>query len=40
MSNQKIRVAIAGLGNCATSLIEGVEYYQNASNDDSVPGLM
>src|SRR5699024_6256411 len=40
LSNQKIRVAIAGLGNCATSLIEGVEYYQNASNDDSVPGLM
>ena len=40
LANQKVRVAIAGLGNCATSLIEGVEYYQNASNDDSVPGLM
>ena len=39
-SNQKVRVAIAGLGNCATSLIEGVEYYRNASTDDTVPGLM
>src|SRR5690625_4631770 len=40
LSNQKVRVAIAGLGNCATSLIEGVEYYKNASNQDAVPGLM
>jgi len=40
LSNQKVRVAIAGLGNCATSLIEGVEYYKNASNNDAVPGLM
>ena len=40
LSNQRIRVAIAGLGNCATSLIEGVEYYQNASANDTVPGLM
>src|SRR5690625_2462933 len=40
LSNQKVRVAIAGLGNCATSLIEGVEYYKNASVDDTVPGLM
>src|SRR5690625_2938076 len=40
LSNQKVRVAIAGLGNCATSLIEGVEYYKNAARDDTVPGLM
>ena len=40
LSNQKVRVAIAGLGNCATSLIEGVQYYKNASVDDTVPGLM
>ncbi|GAA2035108.1 inositol-3-phosphate synthase [Yaniella flava] len=40
LSNQKVRVAIAGLGNCATSLIEGVEYYKNASAQDTVPGLM
>ncbi|MBR5950475.1 MAG: inositol-3-phosphate synthase [Actinomycetaceae bacterium] len=36
----KIRVAIVGLGNCASSLIQGVEYYKNASVDDVVPGLM
>src|SRR5690625_2409668 len=40
LSNQTVRVAIAGLGNCATSLIEGVEYYKTASADDTVPGLM
>ena len=40
LSNQKVRVAIAGLGNCATSLIEGVEYYKDASTTDTVPGLM
>ena len=38
--SQKIRVAIAGVGNCATSLIQGVEYYRNASPGDTVPGLM
>lgn len=36
----KIRVAIAGLGNCANSLIQGVEYYQSADPTQSVPGLM
>jgi myo-inositol-1-phosphate synthase len=36
----KIRVAIAGLGNCAKSLIEGVHYYRNAPDDEFVPGLM
>lgn len=35
-----IRVAIAGLGNCATSLIQGVEYYRNAKADEKIPGLM
>ncbi|HEY4614582.1 MAG TPA: inositol-3-phosphate synthase [Citricoccus sp.] len=40
MSKKPIRVAIAGVGNCATSLIQGVEYYRNASADDQVPGLM
>jgi myo-inositol-1-phosphate synthase len=33
-------VAIAGVGNCATSLIQGVEYYRDASVDEKVPGLM
>lgn len=35
-----IRVGIVGLGNCASSLIQGVEYYKNASPEDVVPGLM
>ncbi|WP_019175664.1 inositol-3-phosphate synthase [Brevibacterium ravenspurgense] len=40
MGNTSIRVAIAGLGNCATSLIEGVEYYKDADPESRVPGLM
>jgi myo-inositol-1-phosphate synthase len=36
----KVRVAIAGVGNCASSLVQGVEYYRNASPDEAVPGLM
>ena len=36
----KVRVAIAGLGNCANSLIQGVEYYKDAEPDLKVPGLM
>ncbi len=36
----KIRLAIAGVGNCANSLIQGLEYYQNADPADEVPGLM
>ncbi len=35
-----VRVAIVGVGNCATSLIQGVEYYKNADPSGSVPGLM
>ena len=35
-----VRVAIVGVGNCATSLIQGVEYYKNADPAGSVPGLM
>ncbi|MFT4187843.1 MAG: inositol-3-phosphate synthase [Aeromicrobium sp.] len=35
-----VRVAIVGVGNCATSLIEGVEYYKDADPAGSVPGLM
>lgn len=40
MSESTIRVAIAGVGNCATSLVQGVEYYRNASPEEQVPGLM
>ena len=36
----RIRVAIAGVGNCASSLVQGVEYYRNADPTDRVPGLM
>ena len=35
-----IRVAIVGVGNCATSLIQGVEYYKDADPTQNVPGLM
>ena len=35
-----VRVAIIGVGNCATSLIQGVEYYKDADPDSAVPGLM
>ncbi|MGH3452817.1 MAG: inositol-3-phosphate synthase [Nocardioidaceae bacterium] len=35
-----VRVAIVGVGNCATSLIQGVEYYKDADPHGAVPGLM
>src|SRR5687768_11455010 len=35
-----IRVAIIGVGNCASSLVQGIHFYQNASAADFVPGLM
>jgi len=35
-----INVAIIGVGNCASSLVQGVHYYKNASEDEFVPGLM
>ena len=40
MSEHPIRVAVAGVGNCATSLIQGVHFYRDADPSDSVPGLM
>jgi len=36
----KVRVAIIGVGNCASSFVQGVEFYKNASEDEFVPGLM
>jgi myo-inositol-1-phosphate synthase len=36
----KIRVGIIGVGNCASSLVQGVHYYRNAKETDFVPGLM
>ena len=35
-----VRVAIVGVGNCAASLVQGVEFYKNADPQDRVPGLM
>ena len=35
-----IRVAIAGVGNCASSLVQGVTYYRDADPTESVPGPM
>jgi myo-inositol-1-phosphate synthase len=39
-AKDKVRVALIGVGNCANSLLQGVEYYKDASPEDSVPGLM
>jgi len=39
-AKDKVRVAIIGVGNCANSLLQGVEYYKDAKTEDSVPGLM
>src|SRR5262245_44095162 len=36
----KVRVAIVGVGNCASSLVQGVEYYKDALPGEAVPGLM
>jgi myo-inositol-1-phosphate synthase len=36
----EVRIAIVGLGNCASSLIQGLEYYKDADPNESVPGLM
>jgi len=40
MSDTKIRLAIAGVGNCASSLLQGIEFYKNADPAERVPGLM
>ncbi|HEY1269046.1 MAG TPA: inositol-3-phosphate synthase [Candidatus Binatia bacterium] len=40
MSGKRIKVAILGVGNCASSLVQGVEFYKNAPDDAFVPGLM
>lgn len=35
-----VKVALAGIGNCVSSLVQGVEYYKDAADDQTVPGLM
>src|ERR687892_609247 len=38
--DEKVRVAIVGVGNCASSFVQGVHYYRDADPDEQVPGLM
>ena len=40
MGKKKVRVAIIGVGNCASSLVQGVHYYRNAPDEATIPGLM
>jgi hypothetical protein len=40
MANKKVRVAILGVGNCASSLVQGIHYYRNAKDTDTIPGLI
>ncbi len=37
---EKVRVAIVGVGNCASSFVQGVQYYRDADANERVPGLM
>ena len=39
-TRSKVRLAIAGVGNCASSLVQGITYYADADPDERVPGLM
>jgi len=38
--SNKVRVGVIGVGNCASSFVQGLEYYKHATPGDSVPGLM
>jgi myo-inositol-1-phosphate synthase len=40
MRHKKVRVALIGIGNCASALVQGVEFYRKAQEGDNVPGLM
>ena len=40
MTDKTIRVALVGVGNCASALVQGVEFYKDAPEDEAVPGLM
>lgn len=40
MGKKKVRVAIIGIGNCASSLVQGVHHYKDTPDDSTVPGLM
>ncbi|HNV10782.1 MAG TPA: inositol-3-phosphate synthase, partial [Propionibacteriaceae bacterium] len=38
--DRKIKLAVVGVGNCASSLIQGIEFYKDARDDEDIPGLM
>lgn len=40
MAHRKVRVGIVGVGNCASSLVQGLTYYRNAVGNEPIPGLM
>jgi myo-inositol-1-phosphate synthase len=40
MPNKKVRVAIIGGGNCASSLVQGIQFYKDTPADAMVPGLL
>jgi myo-inositol-1-phosphate synthase len=40
MASKKVRVAIIGVGNCASSLVQGVQFYKHTADDATVPGVM
>src|SRR5690242_9925887 len=40
LRSRKIRVALVGIGNCASSLVQGLTYYKDAPDDVETPGLM
>lgn len=40
MAGKKVRVAIIGVGNCASSLVQGVQFYKDATDDTVIPGIM
>ncbi len=40
MGENKVRVAIIGVGNCAAALVQGIHFYRNAPEDQFIPGLM
>ena len=37
---RRIKLAIAGLGSCASAIIQGLHYYKDANDEDIIPGLM
>src|SRR3954468_12490743 len=40
MASKKVRIGIVGVGNCASSLVQGITYYRDASGNEPIPGLM